>query len=99
MCYSVPSVDVLFQSAARMIGMHCAAALLTGMGKDGAEGLLEIRRAGGRTIAQDQASSVVWGMPGQAAAIGAAEHILPLSYISAALLDPPAARLPQHRKL
>lgn len=95
-CFSVPSVDVLFRSAVRPVGMNCAAALLTGMGKDGAEGLLQIRRAGGRTIAQDENSSVVWGMPGHAAQIGAAEQILPLAYIAAALLDPPAARLPLH---
>lgn len=98
-CFSTPSVDVLFDSAARALGTHCAAALLTGMGKDGADGMLRIRQAGGRTIAQDEASSVVWGMPGHAAAIGAAEHILPLSYIAAALLDPPTARFPQYRKL
>jgi two-component system chemotaxis response regulator CheB len=98
-CFSTPSVDVLFDCAARRIGMNCAAALLTGMGKDGAEGMLAIRRAGGRTIAQDEASSVVWGMPGQAVAIGAAEQILPLSYIAAGLLDTPATRLPQYRKI
>lgn len=95
-CFSVPSVDVLFHSAARVLGMNCAAALLTGMGKDGAEGLLQIRHAGGRTIAQDETSSVVWGMPGHAAQIGAAEQLLPLGYIAAALLDPLAARLPLH---
>lgn len=94
-CFSTPSVDMLFRSAVRILGTHCAAALLTGMGKDGAEGLLEIRRAGGRTIAQDEASSVVWGMPGHAAQIGAADQILPLNYISAALLDPPEVRLPK----
>jgi two-component system, chemotaxis family, protein-glutamate methylesterase/glutaminase len=97
-CFSTPSVDVLFRSAARQIGTHCAAALLTGMGKDGAEGMLHIRRAGGRTIAQDEETSVVWGMPGQAAFIGAAEQILPLKYIAAALLDPPAAEHPLYRK-
>lgn len=97
--FSTPSVDVLFDSAARRLGMNCAAALLTGMGKDGAQGLLNIRNAGGRTIAQDEASSVVWGMPGHAASIGAAEFILPLPYIAAALLDPPMVRFPQSRKL
>ena len=97
-CFSTPSVDVLFQSAAQVLGVNCAAALLTGMGKDGAEGMLQIRQAGGRTIAQDEGSSVVWGMPGQAAAIGAADHILPLPYIAAALLDPPAAYLPRYSK-
>ncbi len=97
-CFSTPSVDVLFRSAARQIGTHCAAALLTGMGRDGAEGMLDIRRAGGRTIAQDEESSVVWGMPGQAAHIGAAEQILPLKYIAAALLDPPMSEHPLFRK-
>jgi two-component system, chemotaxis family, protein-glutamate methylesterase/glutaminase len=97
-CFSVPSVDVLFRSAALQLGTHCAAALLTGMGKDGAEGMMKIRRAGGRTIAQDEESSVVWGMPGHAATLGAAEQILPLKYIAAALLDPPVAEHPLYTK-
>jgi two-component system, chemotaxis family, protein-glutamate methylesterase/glutaminase len=88
-CFSTPSVDVMFQSAARICGTNCAAALLTGMGKDGAEGLLRIRQAGGRTIAQDEDTSVVWGMPGQAVAIGAAARVLPLAQIGAALLELP----------
>jgi two-component system, chemotaxis family, protein-glutamate methylesterase/glutaminase len=88
-CFSTPSVDVMFQSAARICGTNCAAALLTGMGKDGADGLLRIRQAGGRTIAQDEDSSVVWGMPGQAVAIGAAARVLPLAQIGAALLELP----------
>lgn len=90
--FSVPSVDALFHSAARLAGTDCAAALLTGMGKDGAEGMLKIRQSGGSTIAQDEASSIVWGMPGQAAAIGAAQRILPLQDIAAALLDPSAGQ-------
>jgi two-component system chemotaxis response regulator CheB len=80
-----PSVDVLFESLAREYGRVAAAALLTGMGKDGAAGLLDIRRAGGLTIAQDEASSVVYGMPREAALVGAAEHILPLKDIGPAL--------------
>ncbi|HEX3883814.1 MAG TPA: chemotaxis-specific protein-glutamate methyltransferase CheB [Stellaceae bacterium] len=80
-----PSVDVLFESLAREYGRAAAAALLTGMGKDGAAGLLDIRRAGGLTIAQDEASSVVYGMPREAALIGAAEHILPIKDIGPAL--------------
>lgn len=80
-----PAVDPLFFSAARLSPAPVAA-LLTGMGRDGAEGLLQIRRAGGHTIAQDQASSVVYGMPGAARDIGAAHQILPLSSIAAALL-------------
>jgi two-component system, chemotaxis family, protein-glutamate methylesterase/glutaminase len=76
-----PSVDVLFSSLAGELGDACVASLLTGMGRDGAQGLLAIRRAGGHTIAQDEASSVVFGMPHEAIAIGAAELILPLSAI------------------
>jgi two-component system, chemotaxis family, protein-glutamate methylesterase/glutaminase len=72
-----PSVDVLFASVAREIGARAVGVLLTGMGKDGAEGLLAMRQAGATTIAQDQASSAVYGMPREAVAIGAAEYILP----------------------
>lgn len=80
-----PSVDVLFESVAREFGAGAAGALLTGMGRDGAHGLLDIRRAGGFTIAQDEASSVVYGMPREAALIGAAQKILPLAEIGPAL--------------
>lgn len=80
-----PSVDVLFASLAQELGADCAACLLTGMGKDGAEGLLAIRRAGGTTIAQDEATSVVFGMPKEAIMLGAAEQILPLHKIAPAL--------------
>ena len=89
-----PSVDVLFESVAREFGGCAAAALLTGMGRDGATGLLDIRRAGGFTIAQDEASSVVYGMPREAAIIGAAQKILPLAEIGPALaaLAPASSR-------
>lgn len=80
-----PSVDVLFASAARASGRRTAAALLTGMGEDGARGLLEIRRRGGHTIAQDEATSVVFGMPRAAVALGAAAELLPLPSIAAAI--------------
>ena len=80
-----PSVDVLFESVARECGAHAAGCLLTGMGRDGAAGLLELRRAGGLTIAQDEATSVVYGMPREAALLGAAAHILPLAEIGPAL--------------
>lgn len=80
-----PSVDVLFESLARECGPGTAAALLTGMGRDGASGLLAIRQAGGQTIAQDEATSVVYGMPREAALIGGAAQILPLGEIGPAL--------------
>jgi two-component system chemotaxis response regulator CheB len=81
-----PSVDVLFESLSREPQPErVAACLLTGMGRDGAQGLLELRRLGALTIAQDEASSVVYGMPREAALLGAAERILPLAQIGAAL--------------
>ncbi len=81
-----PSVDVLFDSLAEAAGPNACAALLTGMGADGARGLLALRGAGARTVAQDQASSVVWGMPGEAVKLGAAEAVLTLADIADALL-------------
>jgi two-component system chemotaxis response regulator CheB len=78
-----PSVDVLFRSAATMLSNAAVGILLTGMGKDGAEGLLEMRRAGAWTIAQDEASCVVFGMPREAVQLGAANEVLPLSDIAA----------------
>jgi two-component system chemotaxis response regulator CheB len=80
-----PSVDVLFESIARGHCPEAAACLLTGMGRDGASGLLAIRTAGGLTIAQDEATSVVYGMPREAAQLGAAERILPLPEIGPAI--------------
>lgn len=80
-----PSVDVLFESVARECSAAVAACLLTGMGRDGASGLLAIRRAGGVTIAQDEATSVVYGMPREAVLLGAAERVLPLPEIGPAL--------------
>jgi len=80
-----PSVDRLFESLAAEQGAGTAACLLTGMGRDGAAGLLAIRRAGGLTIAQDEATSVVYGMPREAAQMGAAERVLPLGEIGPAL--------------
>jgi two-component system, chemotaxis family, protein-glutamate methylesterase/glutaminase len=80
-----PSVDVLFESVAASCGAAAAGVILTGMGQDGARGLLAMRRAGAVTIAQDEASSVVYGMPREAALLGAAQRILPLPDIGAAL--------------
>lgn len=77
-----PSVDVLFESAAEVAGKNTLGVLLTGMGKDGAEGLLRIKEAGGHTIAQDEASSIVWGMPRVAVEMGAAKEVLPLDQIA-----------------
>jgi len=82
-----PSVDVLFESVAREIGVGAAACLLTGMGRDGAAGLLDIRRAGGLTIAQDEATCVVWGMPREAVLLDAAERVLPLQQIAPLLAE------------
>ena len=81
-----PSVDVLFQSVAEAAGARCIGVLLTGMGRDGAQGLLQMRNGGSQTIAQDEASSVVWGMPGEAVALGAAQLVLPLSAIAVRLM-------------
>lgn len=82
-----PAVDCLFESVATWAGRNCVAALLTGMGADGADGLLRIREAGGRTFAQDQATSIVWGMPGEAVKRGAAEEVLPLDRIAERILQ------------
>jgi two-component system, chemotaxis family, protein-glutamate methylesterase/glutaminase len=82
-----PSVDVLFESLGRVMGGETAGCLLTGMGRDGAAGLLAIRRAGGVTIAQDEATSVVYGMPREAAMLGAAQRILPLPEIGPAIAE------------
>ncbi|HEY0483281.1 MAG TPA: chemotaxis-specific protein-glutamate methyltransferase CheB [Kofleriaceae bacterium] len=80
-----PSIDTLFESLALDYGPRCAAALLTGMGRDGAAGLLAVRQAGGFTIAQDEATSVVYGMPREAAACRAADRVLALPDIGPAL--------------
>jgi two-component system chemotaxis response regulator CheB len=76
-----PSVDRTFLTLAAHHGSSVVAGLLTGMGRDGAAGLLALRRAGARTVVQDEATSVVWGMPGEAARLGAAEEVLPLERI------------------
>ncbi|MDH2422123.1 protein-glutamate methylesterase/protein-glutamine glutaminase [Cobetia amphilecti] len=81
-----PSVDVLFDSVARVAGRNAVGVILTGMGRDGARGLLQMREAGAHTIAQDEQSCVVYGMPREAVELGAAESILPLSRISGQLL-------------
>jgi two-component system response regulator WspF len=82
-----PSVDVFFKSIAANWPEPGVAVLLTGMGRDGAEGLLRLRQAGWYTIAQDQATSVVWGMPRAAVEFGAAAAVLPVQQIAAAIVE------------
>ncbi|GKW50620.1 protein-glutamate methylesterase/protein-glutamine glutaminase [Halomonas sp. NCCP-2165] len=81
-----PSVDVLFRSAAQQAGRNAIGALLTGMGKDGAQGLLEMRQAGAVTLAQDEASCVVFGMPREAIAIGGASEVVGLDEMAPRLM-------------
>ncbi len=84
--YQRPSVEVAFQSAARAAGPNAIGVLLTGMGVDGARGLLDMRTAGAHTIVQDEATSIIFGMPREAIALGAAEQVLPLDAIAPALI-------------
>lgn len=81
-----PSVDVLFDSAARHAGKNAIGVILTGMGRDGAEGLLRMRQAGAHTLAQDEASCVVFGMPREAIALGAVNEVVPLQEMSQRVL-------------
>jgi two-component system chemotaxis response regulator CheB len=81
-----PSVDVLFRSVAQNVGPNAVGVILTGMGDDGARGLKEMHDAGAPTIAQDEASSVVWGMPGAAVKAGGVGDILPLSRVAEAIM-------------
>lgn len=81
-----PSIDVLFRSAARAAGANAVGIIMTGMGDDGARGLLEMKQAGARTFAQDEETSIVFGMPKEAIARGAAERIVPLGDIARELL-------------
>jgi len=80
------SVDVLFRSCAQQLGANAIGVILTGMGADGARGLLEMHQAGARTIAQDEATCVVFGMPREAIALGAADEVTALNKIPAAVL-------------
>jgi len=92
-CYQRPSVDVLFLSVAEVAGANATGVLLTGMGADGAQGLLKMRRAGAHTIAQDEASCVVFGMPREAIELGAAETVLPLRAIAPSLVPERMSRV------
>lgn len=82
-----PSVDVLFRSAARVCGKSAVAAILTGMGKDGADGMLELRHSGAFTLGQDEASSLIYGMPRAAFERGAVMQQHPLGHMADAILD------------
>lgn len=81
-----PSVEVLFRSVAEQAGSAAIGVMLTGMGADGAKAMLEMRDAGAVNIVQDEATSVVWGMPGEAYRLGAAHHVVPLERIAAQIL-------------
>jgi len=85
-CYQRPSVDVLFESVAVAAGRNAIGVILTGMGADGAQGLLKMKRAGARTVAQDEASCVVFGMPREAIRLGGVDHVLPLGRIAGELV-------------
>ena len=81
-----PAADVLFRSAAELYQSKVLAVVMTGMGKDGLEGVREIRRHGGQVVTQDQATSSVWGMPGAVAQAGLAHFVLPLAQIGRKIL-------------
>lgn len=87
-----PSVDALFDSVTDRVRLKTIGVLLTGMGKDGAQGLLRLSESGTSTIAQDERSSVIWGMPGESVKIGAADHVLPLIDVAAKIGE--LAKLP-----
>jgi two-component system chemotaxis response regulator CheB len=86
-CRHRPSVEVLFRSMAQYAGANAIGVIMTGMGRDGAEGMLRMKEAGARTIAQDEASCVVFGMPKEAIALGAADRVTPLSKIPETILS------------
>ncbi|MBU0681161.1 MAG: chemotaxis response regulator protein-glutamate methylesterase [Proteobacteria bacterium] len=86
-CHQRPAVDVLFNSVAAFVGNNAIGVILTGMGKDGAQGLLKMKEAGAKTIAQDEKSCVVFGMPKEAIAYGGVDQIKPLDHISQAIVD------------
>lgn len=87
MFHQRPAVEILFNSVAKYAGQNAIGAILTGMGKDGAQGLLNMRQAGAHTIAQDEKSCIVFGMPKEAIELGAAEVIKPLPQIAQTILD------------
>jgi two-component system chemotaxis response regulator CheB len=91
-CYQRPSVDVLFASVADAAGADATGLILTGMGNDGAHGMVKMHNAGARCIAQNEATCVVYGMPREAVALGATDQVLPLGSIAEALLAPRTRR-------
>ena len=96
-CYQRPSADVMFSSAAEAAGKHVVGVILTGMGSDGAQGMLKMKRAGATNIAQDEASCVVFGMPKEAIKLGGVDRVVPLPNIAGAILqEVGAARSPVH---
>ena len=82
-----PSVDILFRSGATVYGGNTIAVILTGMGTDGTQGAVSLKQTGAVVIAQDEETSVVWGMPGNASMSGCVDKILPLNDISPAIID------------
>jgi len=96
-CSCRPAVDVLFRSVAQVFGKHALGVVLTGMGQDGLVGSQHIREAGGQILAQDEASSVVWGMPGAVSHAGLADKILPLGEIANEINSRVQAGTPRYR--
>jgi two-component system chemotaxis response regulator CheB len=86
-CHQCPSVEVLFHSVAKIVGPRAIGVIMTGMGNDGAQGMLAMRNAGAVNIAQNEETCVVFGMPKEAIAVGAAQQILPLDRIPQAIVD------------
>jgi two-component system chemotaxis response regulator CheB len=86
-CHQKPSVEVLFNSVAKYAGANAVGAILTGMGNDGASGLLNMRQNGAYTIAQDEASSIVFGMPKEAIECGGAQKVVPLHQVAKTMIE------------
>jgi two-component system chemotaxis response regulator CheB len=84
-CYQRPSVDVLFSSVAEAAGPNAVGVILTGMGSDGAQGLKKMKSAGAFTVAQDEASCVVFGMPKEAIRMGGVDRVVPLQFVAQAI--------------
>jgi two-component system chemotaxis response regulator CheB len=93
-CHQRPSVDVMFGSVAEAVAVDAIGVLLTGMGSDGARGMLRMKNAGAHTIAQDEDSCVVFGMPREAIRLGGAGEVLPLDGIGAAILNAVRRKIP-----